>query len=42
MGNDGMVEKFLIACAWWDVRVMFILAGTNEIMKDVAAKFIEL
>lgn len=42
MGNDGMVEKFPIACAWWDVWGMSILAGTNEIMKGIAAKFMGL
>ena len=42
MGNDGMLEKFPIARAWRDVRVMSIFAGTNEIMKGIAAKFMGL
>ena len=42
MGNDGMLEKFPMARAWRDVRVMSIFAGTNEIMKGIAAKFMGL
>lgn len=42
MGNDGMLEKYPIARAWRDVRVMSIFAGTNEIMKGIAAKFMGL
>ncbi len=42
MGNEGMLEKCPIARAWRDVRVMSIFAGTNEIMKGIAAKFMGL
>ena len=42
MGNEGMLEKLPIARAWRDVRVMSIFAGTNEIMKGIAAKFMGL
>jgi acyl-CoA dehydrogenase len=42
MGNEGMLEKFPMARAWRDVRVMSIFAGTNEIMKGIAAKFMGL
>lgn len=42
LGNYGMLEKFPIARAWRDVRVMSIFAGTNEIMKSIAAKFMGL
>jgi acyl-CoA dehydrogenase len=42
MGNAGMLEKFPMARAWRDVRVMSIFAGTNEIMKGIAAKFMGL
>jgi len=41
-GNFGSLEKCLIARAWRDVRVMSIFAGTNEIMKSIAAKFMNL
>ena len=38
----GMLEACPIARAWRDVRVMSIFAGTNEIMKSIAAKFLNL
>lgn len=41
-GNFGSLEKCMIARAWRDVRVMPIFAGTNEIMKSIAAKFMGL
>ncbi|MGD2186233.1 MAG: acyl-CoA dehydrogenase family protein [Desulfobacterales bacterium] len=41
-GSFGILEKNRIAQAWRDVRVMSIFAGTNEIMKAIAAKFLGL
>ncbi len=41
-GSYGILEKNRIAQAWRDVRVMSIFAGTNEIMKNIAAKFMNL
>jgi acyl-CoA dehydrogenase len=41
-GARGGCEEFPIARAWRDVRVMSIFAGTNEIMKGIAAKFMGL
>lgn len=41
-GNFGSLEKCMIARAWRDARVMSIFAGTNEIMKSIAAKFMGL
>ena len=41
-GRFGMLEACPIARAWRDVRVMSIFAGTNEIMKSIAAKFLNL
>jgi acyl-CoA dehydrogenase len=38
-GEYGILEKCPITRAWRDVRVMSIFAGTNEIMKQIAAKF---
>jgi acyl-CoA dehydrogenase len=38
-GNLGMMEECPIVRGWRDVRVMSIFAGTNEIMKNIAAKF---
>jgi acyl-CoA dehydrogenase len=37
-----MVDANPIARAFRDVRVMSIFAGTNEIMKTIAAKFMGL
>ncbi len=41
-GSFGILETCQIARAWRDVRVMSIFAGTNEIMKNIAAKFMGL
>lgn len=41
-GSFGTLEICQIARAWRDVRVMSIFAGTNEIMKNIAAKFMGL
>jgi len=41
-GGYGYCEEYAIARAWRDVRVMSIFAGTNEIMKTIAAKFMGL
>ena len=38
----GTLESCQFARAWRDVRVMSIFAGTNEIMKNIAAKFMGL
>ena len=42
MGNDGMLESCPLVRGWRDLRVMSIFAGTNEIMKGIAAKFMGL
>ncbi|MGD2269527.1 MAG: acyl-CoA dehydrogenase family protein [Desulfobacterales bacterium] len=42
VGHDAMMERCPIARAFRDVRVMSIFAGTNEIMKGIAAKFMGL
>jgi acyl-CoA dehydrogenase len=42
IGDFGTVETCPIVRAWRDVRVMSIFAGTNEIMKGIAAKFMGL
>ena len=42
LGEFGTVESCPIVRAWRDVRVMSIFAGTNEIMKSIAAKFMGL
>lgn len=42
VGNEAAIEKYPITRAWRDVRVMSIFAGTNEIMKGIAAKFMGL
>jgi alkylation response protein AidB-like acyl-CoA dehydrogenase len=41
-GNEATIEKYPITRAWRDVRVMSIFAGTNEVMKGIAAKFMGL
>jgi len=41
-GGYGYCEEYPIARAWRDTRVMSIFAGTNEIMKTIAAKFMGL
>jgi acyl-CoA dehydrogenase len=41
-GSFGTLESCQVARAWRDVRVMSIFAGTNEIMKNIAAKFMGL
>jgi acyl-CoA dehydrogenase len=38
----GCCEEYRIARAWRDARVLSIFAGTNEIMKGIAAKFMGL
>lgn len=41
-GGYGYCEEYPIARAWRDMRVLSIFAGTNEIMKAIAAKFMGL
>lgn len=41
-GGYGYCEEYPIARAWRDIRVTRIFAGTNEIMKTIAAKFMGL
>jgi len=41
-GNEATIEKYPITRAWRDVRVMSIFAGTTEVMKGIAAKFMGL
>jgi len=41
-GGYGYCEEYPIARAFRDVRVLSIFAGTNEIMKTIAAKFMGL
>lgn len=41
-GGYGYCEEYPIARAWRDTRVMRIFAGTNEIMKTIAARFMGL
>lgn len=41
-GDFGTLEKCKIIRAWRDAKVMTIFAGTNEIMKNIAAKFMGL
>jgi len=38
-GDFGIFEECPIVRGWRDVRVMSIFAGTNEIMKNITAKF---
>jgi acyl-CoA dehydrogenase len=42
MGDDGTVETNLIARGWRDARVTSIFAGTNEIMKFIISKLMQL
>ncbi len=42
LGPHGSLDRNPIARAFRDVRVMSIFAGTNEIMKGIAAKFMGL
>ncbi|MBW1681733.1 MAG: acyl-CoA dehydrogenase family protein [Deltaproteobacteria bacterium] len=41
-GGYGYCDEYPISRIWRDTRVMSIFAGTNEIMKGVAAKFMGL
>jgi len=41
-GDFGTLEKCRIVRAWRDAKIMTIFAGTNEIMKNIAAKFMGL
>ena len=41
-GDDATLERCPIVRGWRDIRVMSIFAGTNEIMKGIAAKFMGL
>jgi acyl-CoA dehydrogenase len=41
-GGYGYCDEYPISRAWRDARVMSIFAGTNEIMKTIAAKFMGL
>jgi len=41
-GDFAMSEKCPIVRAWRDAKIMTIFAGTNEIMKNIAAKFMGL
>lgn len=41
-GDFAISEKCPIVRAWRDARIMTIFAGTNEIMKNIAAKFMGL
>jgi len=41
-GGYGYCEEYPIARAWRDIRVTRIFAGTNEIMKTIAARFMVL
>jgi len=38
-GNFGTLEECRIVRAWRDAKIMTIFAGTNEVMKNIAAKF---
>jgi acyl-CoA dehydrogenase len=41
-GSTGCREDYFIARAWRDMRVLSIFAGTNDIMRGIAAKFMGL
>jgi acyl-CoA dehydrogenase len=41
-GDFATLEKCPLARAWRDIRVTMIFAGTNEIMRGIAAKFMGL
>ncbi len=41
-GGYGYCEEYPIARAWRDIRVTRIFAGSNEIMKTIAARFMGL
>ena len=41
-GDFAMSERCPIVRAWRDAKIMTIFAGTNEIMKNIAAKFMGL
>lgn len=41
-GTNGNLEALMIGRFWRDLRVMAIFAGTNEIMRNIAAKFMGL
>ena len=41
-GNFGALEECRIVRAWRDAKIMTIFAGTNEVMKNIAAKFMGL
>jgi len=41
-GDFALSEKCPIVRAWRDAKIMTIFAGTNEIMKNIAAKFMVL
>ncbi|MBW1988502.1 MAG: acyl-CoA dehydrogenase family protein [Deltaproteobacteria bacterium] len=42
VGEPAMLEAFPLARAFRDVRILSIFAGTNEIMKIIAARFMGL
>jgi alkylation response protein AidB-like acyl-CoA dehydrogenase len=42
VGDSAMLESYGLARGFRDVRVMSIFAGTNEIMKMIAARFMGL
>ena len=41
-GDFAILEKCPIVRAWRDAKIMTIFAGTNEVMKNIAAKFMGL
>jgi acyl-CoA dehydrogenase len=41
-GDYGTLEKCVMVRAWRDIRVTRIFAGTNEVMRGIAAKFMGL